>query len=223
MRRIAVGLAAAVIAAGVGVAGRAEAGSSYLLLSQTYGVSSSNVMTVGDINWIVDSCSVLSGSGACSNIALVLNGSNVQLEATTASPGVFTSLSTLSIADFSATFEEYTTSLNKTIGSSFYAAQGGSGPDAASLIIGPSTTGAYVNGSASNSTVGNTASGFPGSLSFTPVNDLIYVSDNHITSGLVTISGGTPVPEPSAIAVLGLGLMGLAATRRRGRLTTSRA
>lgn len=41
-----------------------------------------------------------------------------------------------------------------------------------------------------------------------------YESDNH-TVGFFTKGGGTTVPEPASIAVLGLGLLGIARLRRR--------
>lgn len=217
MRRATLGLAAAAVIAGaVGFAGAAQASPSYLTLDQTYGASPNNVLTVGDVNWIVDSCSVNLGNGSCSQIALVLNGANVQFEATTATTGVFAALSSLSsISDFSVDFEEFTTSGSKSFGQSFYNVTGGTGVDSASLVVGPNTSGSYVNGIQSNSTIGNAASGYPGLISFAPVNDVIYLADNHVTSGLTTITAGTPVPEPGSVALFGLGLIGIVVVRRR--------
>ena len=224
MRRSALGLAAAAVIAGaVGFAGTAKAGPSYLTLNQLYNGSSSTELTYGDYNWVIDSSSIKAGSGTLSQIALVLNGANVEFEATTATPGVFAALSTLSITDFSVDFEEFTTSGNKSLGQSFYNVAGGTGVDAAALVVGPATNGPYVNGSASNSSIGNAASGFPSMISFTPVNDVIYLADNHITAGLVTITAGTPVPEPGAVTLLGLGLIGLGVVRRRSILRANAA
>ena len=215
MRRIAVGLAAAVIAAGVGVAGRAEALPAYVLLSDATG----QTLTSGDINWTVDSAFTCQFSGSsCSNLAMYLSGTGVAITGITSggSPA-FIPLSSVpgTGTDFSVTLEEFTTSGTASIGSASYKAIGGTGADSAEVTFATGGGTAPINGSASNSTIGNAVSGNPTQIAFTPVNDILYHMDNHTVGGLVTV--GVSVPEPTSAALMALGIAALAFAARRGR------
>ena len=213
MRRIAVGLAAAVIAAGVGVAGRAEALPSYIQLSTPSGT----LLDTSGNTWLIGSCS-FGGTGGCNNFVIYNDGNGIGIAGT---PGVgATSFPTLG-SEIQGASQDVTVDLFEQTSATF-----GSGPTtigAAHLTSvgttrgGTATITPYYGGVASATTfqIGLPGSNVVPAVNFNPTNVVEYNMDVPLTAGLVTVTYGTPVPEPGAFGLLAIGLLLAAAVRFR--------
>lgn len=198
MRRMTLGLAAAVIAGSLGFGGAARA--SVTLVA-------GNSLTVGDLTWSVVSCTFTNSS--CGNLAMSLYGTGIVITGNPP-PATITSVAGAGV-DFTATIEEFTISGANTIGSASLTSNGGTGADSATIVN------AFSN--VTIGFVGNAASLHPtASIAFTPVNDVYYKMDNNVTAGLVSVAGGTPVPEPAAFGLFAFALLAVAAVRLRPSL-----
>ena len=200
MRRMTLGLAAAAVIAGsVGLAGKAEATIVTLAAGQT--------LTSGNLTWLVVSCAFTNSTdSACGNLEMTASGNGIVI---TGNPAPATIQSVAGTGtDFTAVIEEFTVNNAATIGSASLISSGGTGADSATI------TNAQTN--ILIGYVGNAASTHPvSSISFTPVNDIYYSMDNHVSGGLVSVSAGTPVPEPASFGLFALALLATAAVRLR--------
>ena len=214
MRHVGSGLAAlAAVGFGVGVLALpapAEATVvSYLGLTNT-----SDTLVVGNATWSVSvACANLSGT-VCSSLALMAGAGNNAV--ITGYTGSISSPTLVSIASVAGGAADFTVSLKQvmssgTVSSASMFVNGGAGSDSAVVQSYDPNTLSYVdvNNSPSLSTVGTAPN--PATISFNPVNNLQFAMDNNVTTGLVTITAGQPVPEPGSIGVLGVALLGLGA------------
>ena len=214
MRRSALGLAAAVIAGAVGFAGSAKALPAYVSLG-----AQGNTLTDSSGNtWNIQSCT-FNGTGGCNNFVMYNDGNGIGLAG---APGVnATSFPTLgseiqgTATDITIDLFEYTGNNSNyggpaTIGSAHLSSVG-------TTAGGTATVNLYnTSGSITNSyTIGLAGSSVQSAVSFTPVNTVEYQMDVPLTTGLVTVSYGTPVPEPGSAAMVGLGLLAVVFVRRR--------
>ena len=206
MRRIAVGLAAAVIAAGVGVAGKAEALPSYIALNSP----STTTLTNGPLTWYITSCST-GTTNVCGNLVMYADTYGTISIAAAPVSNAFQPLSSVYV-------NPTVTDLTLTI-RAFSGATLGNGPN---IISGAAenAVGVGAGGSASVTTVTHVApftaslgtvglpgSGKPQTISFTPVNNVQYAMDIPLTATLTQVSVGTPIPEPAAFGLLAMSLL----------------
>ena len=215
MRRMTLGLAAAAVIAGsVGCGGAARAGAlSYVLLNDLNGTA--DYVQVGNVQWSVVFGSCTFTNSSCGSLAISASGSGNGIVITgyvsSPAPPPFPSIASIagSGTDFTVQLNELATS--GSIGTATLSSNGGSGSDSATVF----KSSGVVNGTTANSSVGNAFSLYPGSISFTPVNDVVYHMDNSVTAGLVSVSIGQPVPEPASLGILALALLLTAAVRLR--------
>ena len=212
MRRTTLGLAAAAVIAGsLGFGGVAKAGVGPVTLNVN------NSVTAGSDTWVVQTCTY-NGAGGCSDLAMTATGTGVTVSGWTGSAvEALSKLDTGGVSDFSVTLVEYTSPYPTgaaTISSATLTAVGTTNGGSASVST---KSGSNV---IPLGTIGFSGSGYGGAISFSPVNNVTYNMDVPLTLALTSVSYGTPVPEPSAIAVFGFSLLLLAGVRTRGALRT---
>ena len=217
MRRMTLGLAAAAVIAGsVGLAGRAEALPSYVSL----GAGNTLVDSSGN-TWYVNSCS-FGGTNGCSNFVMYNDGTGIGLAGSPASPSAssFPTLGSeiqLPSKDVTITLFEYSGGSYgvgaTTITSAHLTAVGTTNGGTATVtayyppfIIPPNTV---------QYTIGLPGSGKNPSVSLTPTNTVEYGMDVPLTTGLVTVTYGTPVPAPGPLGRMVVGLLAAAVVRYR--------
>ena len=221
MRRTTLGLAAAAAIAGsLGFGGVARAGAlTHVALTDT-----TDYLQIGNIEWQVTSGCVAGAGTVCSNVVMSAAGVGSGITITGASPNatnptIFPSIASVAggSSDFSVTIEEFTADSSNSISSATMSVIGGSASDTA--LVTATVSGSPINGAAQNSTVGNAVSLTYAKpyITFSPTNDVMYHMDINVTSGLVSVSGGTPVPEPGALALVATALLATAAVRRQLR------
>lgn len=207
MRRMALGLAAAVIAGVVGFAGAAQAGLvTSLALTDAYS-GTGDYLQQGNVQWdITATC----GATNCSQLYATIGGNGIAISSGTSEP----ISSIVSGGDFSVTFEEYALSGGFT--SASFSSIGGSGTGVAQIF--DNSSGNYINNNdPALSTIGNSASGKPSTISFATANDILFAIDTKNAVGLQSVSVGQPVPEPGSAGLVGFGLLALASIAYRTR------
>ena len=214
MRRSALGLAtAAVIAGAVGFAGSAKALPAYVSL----GASGNTLVDSSGNTWSILSCT-FNGSGGCTNFVMYNDGTGIGLAGAPAVSA--TSFPTLG-SEIQGGASDITIDLFEYTGSSYLTGAATIGAAHLSSVGttagGTSTVNVYdTNGNVTGTyTIGLSGSNYPSAVSFTPVNTVEYQMDVPLTTGLVTVTYGTPVPEPSGASLVVLGVLGLAFARRR--------
>ena len=214
MRRSALGLAAAAVIAGaVGFAGAAQALPAY----QSLGTNGNTLTDSSGNTWYISSCS-FGGTGGCADFVMYNDGNGIGLAG---APGVSaTSFPTLG-SEISNGASDVTIDLFEYTGSTFFTGSATIGSAHLSSVGttagGTSTVYLYnASGNVTNTySIGLSGSNVQSAVSFTPVNTVEYSMDVPLTTGLVTVTYGTPVPEPSGASLVGLGLLGVAFIRRR--------
>ena len=220
MRRMTLGLAAAAVIAGsVGLAGKAEALPSYVSL----GTHGNTLIDSSGNTWYVNSCS-FGGTNGCSNFVMYNDGTGIGLAGSPASPSA-SSFPTLA-SEIQTNFADVSVDLFEYSGGSF--AVGANTITSAHLTAvgttngGTATVTAYYppNGSTTSQfVIGLPGSGKNPSVSLTPTNTVEYNMDVPLTTGLVTVTYGTPVPAPGPLGLLVVGLMAAAFVRYRSAPT----
>ena len=220
MRRMTLGLAAAAVIAGsVGFGGAAQAVPSYVSL----GTNGNTLSDSSGNTWYVNSCT-FGGTNGCSNFVMYNDGTGIGLagapgfgSGTLGSNGLPTLGSEIqpSYADVTVDLFEYT-------GSSFFS--GSNTITSAHLTAvgttngGTATITAYYppsGGTTSQFVIGLPGSGKNPSVSLTPTNTVEYSMDVPLTTGLVTVTYGTPVPAPGPLGLMVVGLLAAAVVRYR--------
>ena len=214
MRRSALGLAtAAVIAGAVGFAGSAKALPAYVSLG-----ASGNTLTDSSGNtWNIQSCT-FNGSGGCANFVMYNDGTGIGLAG---APGPSASSFPTLGNEIQGNATDITIDLFEYTGSTFFTGAATIGTAHLSSVGtaagGTSTVSTYDSSGNVTGTykIGLAGSNVQSAVSFTPVNTVEYQMDVPLTTNLVTVTYGTPVPEPSGAALVVLGVLGLAVARRR--------
>ena len=213
MRRSALGLAAAVIAGAVGFAGAAQALPAY----QSLGTIGNTLTDSSGNTWNIQNC-VFNGTGGCADFVMYNDGNGIGLAGAPAVSA--TSFPTLG-SEIQPGVTDITIDLFEYSGGTFFSGPATIGHAHLSSVGttagGTSTVNLYdTNGNITGTyTIGLSGSSVQSAVSFTPVNTVEYQMDVPLTTGLVTVTYGTPVPEPSGAPLVVLGLLGLAFVRRR--------